>query len=153
MSYSEQNPQAGPDRGFTLIEVMIVVAIVAILAAIAYPSYTEHLRRGNRADAKAALLEAAQLMERNFTESNRYDQQSDGSGMALPSSLSQSPRDGDARYQITLPADDLSAAAFVLEAAPTGMMAGDACGTFTLNHLGVKGVTGASLSAAECWNR
>ena len=51
-----------PARGFTLIEVMIVVAIVAILSAIALPSYTEYIRRGNRAEARAGLLQAAQWM-------------------------------------------------------------------------------------------
>lgn len=47
--------------GFTLIELMIVVAIVGILSAVAYPSYTEYVRRGHRADARAGLLQAQQL--------------------------------------------------------------------------------------------
>ena len=45
------------NRGFTLIELMIVVAIVAILAAIAYPAYTESVRKGRRAEARTALAE------------------------------------------------------------------------------------------------
>ena len=49
-----------PHKGFTLIEVMIVVAIVGILAAIALPSYNEYIRRGHRAEARAALLQGAQ---------------------------------------------------------------------------------------------
>ena len=49
-------------RGFTLIEVMIVVAVVSILTAIAMPSYNEYIRRGHRADARAGLLQAAQWM-------------------------------------------------------------------------------------------
>ena len=53
--------------GFTLIEVMIVVAIVAILSAIALPSYTEYIRRSHRADARAGLLQAQQWLERAAT--------------------------------------------------------------------------------------
>ena len=50
-----------PQQGFTLIELMIVVAIVGILSAIAYPSYAEYIRKGHRADARAGLLQAQQV--------------------------------------------------------------------------------------------
>ena len=50
-------------RGFTLIEVMIVVAIVGILSAIALPSYNEYIRRGHRAEARAGLLQADEMLE------------------------------------------------------------------------------------------
>ena len=58
--------------GFTLIELMITVAVVGILAAIAYPSYQDSVRKARRADAKSALLDAAQRQERFFTENNQY---------------------------------------------------------------------------------
>ena len=51
---------------------MITVAIVAILAAVAYPSYLDQVRRGNRAEAKAALMENAQFLERNYTVNSCY---------------------------------------------------------------------------------
>ena len=58
--------------GFTLIEVMIVVAIVAILAAIAYPSYLESVRKSKRAEARAQLMEAAQYMQRFYSQNDSF---------------------------------------------------------------------------------
>ena len=58
--------------GFTLIELMIVVAVVGILAAIAYPSYVDHVRKARRADAKAALTEVSQKLETLFARDASY---------------------------------------------------------------------------------
>jgi len=124
--------------GFTLIEVMIVVAIVGILAAIAYPSYQQHVRSSRRADAQAALSELAQVMERRFTENNGYDL--GAAGVVDPPAdnlpFTQSPRDGTAVYNLTLAA--VAANTYTLQAAPIagGPQVGD--GNMQLAETGAK---------------
>ena len=72
-------------RGFTLIELMIVVAIIAILAAIAYPTYTSYITKTRRAAATACLSEYANYMERFYTTNLRYDQDvSTGTAVTTP---------------------------------------------------------------------
>lgn len=137
--------------GFTLIELMIVLMVIAVLAGIALPSYREHVRRAARAEAKINLMENAQFMERNFTEAGRYDRDASGASTVLP--ITVSPRDGGAiHYTITLQASQTT---YTLSAAPAagGLMDGDACGAFTLNQLGQKGVSGVGVGVAACWNR
>jgi type IV pilus assembly protein PilE len=146
--------------GFTLIELMVVVTIVAILAGIAIPSYREHVKRSNRTEAKTALLEAAQFMERNRTSSNRYDFDGGGNGITVDNLPTKTvPKEGGARamYNIKFVDKSPTDVAFALLAEPVanGPMAGDKCGTLTLNEQGTKGLTGAAsgVTAADCWNR
>lgn len=136
--------------GFTLIELMIVVAILGILATIAVPSYNEYIRRGARADARTVLLENAQFLERNFTLATSYSKDSANVDIVLP--ILNSPRTGTAVYVIV--ANPLTPTTYTLSATPIvgGRMDGDACGSLTLTHLGQRGTTG-TLSAADCWNR
>lgn len=71
-------------RGFSLIELMIAVAIVGILAAVAYPAYTDSVRKGKRAEARAALMDLLQQQERYMTQMNTYETFSAGSPGSLP---------------------------------------------------------------------
>ena len=130
--------------GFTLIELMITVAIIGILASIAYPSYRDYIIRANRAEARTALLENAQFLERNFTTANRYDKDSSGNDLSLP--RTQSPSSGTTNYNLTVTFAN-SGRTFTLSAAPTGGMSGDACGTYTLTNTGVRGSGGDT----NCW--
>jgi len=136
--------------GFTLIELMIVVAIVGILAAIAYPSYQESTAKSRRADAKSALLGLSTAMERFYTENNftYIGAASAGDGSAPDKTLypSEAPLDGNTKYydlQIT----DEEASTYTLTAIPKGAMSGDRCGNLTLSSAGVRGA-----DAANCWN-
>lgn len=127
-------------RGFTLIELMITVAVVAILAAVAIPSYTEHVRKSRRAQAKADLVELAQQLERFHTVQNTY------SGMTLP--FTQSPRDGKSYYTLSL-SGAATSSAFTLQAVPGTGQDKDKCGTLTLDQAGRKTPTAAKV--AGCW--
>jgi type IV pilus assembly protein PilE len=140
-------------RGFSLIELLTAVAIVAVLSSIAVPAYRQYVRRADRAEARTALLENVQFLERNRTATNRYDE--DGAGREMNAErllVTQSPKDGRARYTIEI--EDLGRATYTLKAVPVagGPAAGDECGTLTLTHQGVKGISGSSTVAA-CWNR
>lgn len=133
-------------RGMTLIELMIVVAIVGILAAVAYPSYQDYVRRANRADAQADVLELAQWMERRFTTTNRYAAADGDFTATLP--FNQTPRSGAARYNLTAVVGG-TGQTFTLTATPAGGQVGDACGIMTINQLGV--TTPAAGGGRPCW--
>ena len=134
---------------------MIVVSIVAFLAAIGYPSYTNYVRKGKRAEAKVRLLQVAQLEERNFTEKNTYTTNIAGLLGVTGTVYSSSNNDAGSGYQITVASEPLPktiADTFVLEAVPQGGQTDDTeCGTLRLRHTGKKEITGTG-TVAKCWN-
>ncbi len=138
-------------RGFTLIELMIVIVVVSIITAMATVSYQNSIRKARRGDAKAALMELAQLMERNYTEANRFDKDAANADYNLP--FDTSPKDGTrAYYTITLPT--LTSQTFMLQAAPVAPQTKDTlCMTLRLDNTGTKSISGGSGTAAECWAR
>lgn len=154
--------------GFTLIELMIVVAIVAILAAVAYPSYQDFVRRGARAEARAAMLSMSQLQERNFTNCGTYVGITSGdlSGSATLSAWKNANWSGSTfsarKYDITVsvtptgcnsPAScgpATSCSGFAITAAPVSPFSDPKCGNLTLDGAGNKGSNG-TLSVADCW--
>lgn len=142
-------------KGFTLIELMIVVAIIGILAAVAMPAYTSYVARANRSAATAQLMQAAQYMQRLYSANDRYDYDRTGATTAfdlIPSSLKRAPADGTQLYELSATSTFLTDE-FKLVFAPTGgaSMEHDKCGSFTLTQAGAKGVTGSGATVAECW--
>ena len=130
-------------RGFTLIELMVVVVVIAILAAIAYPSYQEQVRKSRRAQAKADLVELAQILERRHTVNNHY-------GGALAFTTSPREPGSTTMYNITPANVAANAQVFTLTAAPAGAQERDRCGTLTLSNTGAK-TRSTNVPMSECW--
>lgn len=128
--------------GFTLIEMMIVVALVAVLATIVLPSYQDSLRKARRTDARGALTTIAQLIERYNTEKNTYV------GATLGTAATDLYKAVSENGYYTLSLSNLAAGTFTITATPAGSQASDGCGTYTLDQAGTRGST---LPVAKCW--
>ncbi|MGF6313790.1 type IV pilin protein [Pseudomonas frederiksbergensis] len=129
------------NRGFTLIEIMIVIAIIGIVITIGYPSLTEYVKKGRRTEVAGLLSEQAQILERFYSKNNVYTN---------ASSLSA----GNDFYTITPTLTDQT---FLLTATRKAgsTMASDKCGDFTLTNTGVRGMVNATsgLTTKDCWGR
>ena len=137
--------------GFTLVELMIVVAIVAILSAIAYPTYTNYIVKTHRTAAKACLSEYANYMERYYTTNLRYDTSSATPTIAnaLPALDCASTAQTGNFYQYDFGTPTVSA--YTLTATPQGAQTADTrCGTLTLNQSGARTKSGTD-TLAQCW--
>jgi type IV pilus assembly protein PilE len=128
-------------RGFTLIEVMIVVAIVGILAAVAYPSYRDYIVRGQLVDATNALSTFRANMERHFQDNRTY--QTVGAFTA-PCAVAPAQRTVG-NFVISCPA--LGPTTYTLQAQGSGPVAGFA---FTVNEQDVRGTTAAPSGWGTC---
>lgn len=146
--------------GLTLIELLVVISILSLLVSIALPSYSEHVARARRADARTQLLQVAQFMHRFYAANDNYQQdRADVSVRDLvPANLKQSPADGQAIYMLSIPQVSLTRSSFEIRMVPVpgGSMAGDKCGTFAIDSLGarsviVDGVTNTSSLRDSCW--
>ncbi len=140
-------------QGFSLMELMIVVAIIGFLAAFAYPSYQEQMRKTRRADCSGALAALSSAMERYYTVNNTYAGAGVGTPPTAPTIFADScPVDGGtATYNLTI--QDANASTFEVRAAPVGVQANDKCGTLTMTNTGFKDITGeaAGMTREKCW--
>ena len=129
------------NRGFTLIEIMIVIAIIGIVITIGYPSLTEYMKKGRRADAAGLLTEQAQILERFYSKSNLY---TGATGLST----------GNDFYTITPTLTDQTFLLTAVRKAGTAM-AGDKCGDFTITNTGIRSMVNATagLTTKDCWGR
>lgn len=144
MPSSQQNRQSG----FTLIEIMIVVAVLGLLTAIALPSYNSYVQKSRRSDARAALMEAANRQQQFILNRSTFTTNMQDLGYAADPARSP---DGFYTFDAAQCAGGVPLTrCYVLTATPVGPQTGDtACTSFTLTSAGTKAATGTS--AATCW--
>ena len=124
--------------GFTLMELMIVVAIVGIIAAVGYPSYTQYVIRGKRSEGRSALLDTAARMERYYSDNNQY---------ATLATVGIGATSENGHYNITQQSLTNGNQNYVLRAAPT--FTDTECGYLEITHAGAK----TSESGTTCWSK
>jgi type IV pilus assembly protein PilE len=148
-------------QGYTLIEILIVVAILGLLAAIAIPSYQNSILASNRSVAQAALLDLANRQEQFYLDNRTYTADltnlggmvfSNGGSSAVAFNDNHSLVDsasGERLYFVQILS--ANATAFAISATPQLVQADDAeCGALSLTSFGVKGETGTA-SVSDCW--
>lgn len=138
------------NKGFTLLEILIVVGIVAIITAIAYPAYANHIRRAACDNGKAGLVQAAALMNQYYMQYGKYknpqtDASNGGHGFEINKLPNNSNGDGD--FFVTL--SNLTDTSFTLTAKPTatGRLHG-VSGELTINE---KNATEGQLNGKDVW--
>jgi len=122
-------------KGFTLMELMIVIAIIGILVSVAYPSYQDHVRKTNRSDCHAALLQVSDLQERYYLQKNTY---APDIVTLMGAGTHQSP------HEICTMTATGDVNGFVITATGGTNQVGASCTTMTINQAGSKGPAG-------CW--
>lgn len=126
-------------RGFTLTEIMIVVAILGILASIVYPSYLDYVLRGNRSEGKALLLDAAARQERYYAQNNTYA--SSVGQLGYTSADSQNNL-----YTLSIPSSSATSYSLLV----TTKKSDSKCGNLGIDQAGTRTKTGSS-SLSDCW--
>lgn len=129
--------------GFSLVELMIVVAILGIIAAFAYPSYEDQIRKARRTDAQSALSTLALQMERRFSNQNGYT--TDLSDLGYAAATNVVTPEGYWGLSATVGPTGNINTSFLLTANLAGEFSDPGCSSITLDSRGVKG------PSPNCW--
>ncbi len=148
ISLTMKHNSINKQTGFSLIELMIVVAIVAILAAVSFPSYTKYVQRGNRAEGRAYLLNAAALLERYYSDNNRYATVANTMPPTVAAAAGATSETGKYTGSMTVASPWQT---YTLTA--SNNFNDVDCGNLTLTQAGVKGRTGSAMSVQDCWGK
>jgi type IV pilus assembly protein PilE len=133
------------NRGFSLIELMVVVVIVAVCAAVGYPAYTQHVQKSNRSAAESVLMQAAAQQEKYLLDARSYATLLSALNVSAPTNVSNIYTIGvDVNNSATPPTYSITATPISGKSAAL-----DACGTLSYNQAGTKGVS--SSTVASCW--
>lgn len=131
-------------KGFTLIELMIVIAVIAIIAAIAMPAYSDYITRAKRGDAKSALLALQLAQEKHRANNPAYT--------TIMASLPAATASPDGYYTISI--SSATATTYVAVATPTVDQVDPVCGNFIINQSNDGTVSGSANATPDtCWNR
>lgn len=134
--------------GFTLIELMIVVAVIGLLSTIALPSYNGYVARGKRAEARAEVLKAEGWLERYYTENNRYsDTPTSTANAAFSARFGPVPATGGANYNLSLA---VTSTTYTVTATRAGSMANDNCGNYIKSNTGSLGLASSTGDTSRC---
>ena len=146
MKHMTKTSLAGKSHpGFTLIELMIVVAIVGIVAAIAYPSYIQYVIRSNRSAAESFSLAVANKQEQYILDARQYATSVSALNLTTPSEVSRN-------YAITITGVTTTPPAYTITATPNSTQSSrdSKCKILTINQAGQKTVSGTG-TVADCW--
>ncbi len=137
-------------RGFTLIEVMVIMVVLGILAAIAIPNYTEYVKRGNRSAAQAYLVNLASRQAQFYLDQRIYADTVAALNVTAPAEINN-------RYTIAIATNAGPPATYTITATPTGNQTGDRCGVLAIDQSGNRGTAIAGppvtvgASPVNCW--
>ncbi len=143
------------NKGFSLIELLVVLSITGILCAIIYPGYRDTITRTHRSDGQTALLDLAIRMENYYTKNNTYKTATIGQGTSTDVLVHATSPEGF--YLLSL--SKLTHSTYTLKATPTPSQANadSRCQSLTFNSLGIKGITtgpagNPTAPASTCWS-